>query len=60
MVETLPFHIFVLTGSLCGLGSAFNMLLLVVIAKYRVLRQGAGLLVAHFLVCDFLMPSANV
>ena len=48
-----------LAGSLCVLGTIFNVLLSVVVMKFPVLRQGAGLLIAHLLLCDFFVVSVN-
>ena len=48
-----------LTGLCCGLGCLANSLVLVVILKYQILRQGVGLVIAHLLVCHFIMASVN-
>ena len=45
------------TGVLCFVGSTANLLVLIVLLKYRVLRQGAGLLICHLLVCGFALSS---
>ncbi|OWA50464.1 hypothetical protein BV898_14978 [Hypsibius exemplaris] len=48
------------TSVVCILGASLNHFVLIVLLRFPVLRKGVGHLIAHLLLCQFLMCAAPV